>query len=198
MKRAVFGAWRLAAGLARPSTAANLRRLRDRGESADGLKIRDATALDVSAIAKLHVATWDATYAPFFMKGPGCPIRERQWRAVFDAPPPGWFTLVVERADGELVGFAQGQLSDHPEFRGELRKIYLLRDYQRLGLGRRLIGRVARRFRSQGINSMWLFGDARNPSSRAWTSLGAVKTDDDPGNGNYGWRDLGALADIPD
>jgi hypothetical protein len=26
-------------------------------------------------------------------------------------------------------------------------------------------------------------------------ALGAVKTDDDPGNGNYGWRDLRPLAE---
>lgn len=79
-------------------------------------------------------------------------------------------------------------------FAGELNKIYLLREYQRLGLGRRLLGQVARRFLSQGVESIWLYGDARNPSSRAWTALGAEKTDNDPGNGNYGWRDLRRLA----
>jgi hypothetical protein len=57
---------------------------------------------------------------------------------------------------------------------------------------------VARRFLSWGITSMWLFGDARSPSARAWTALGAEKTDDDPGNGNYGWRDISALARIPE
>jgi len=45
------------------------------------------------------------------------------------------------------------------------------------------------------ITSMWLYGDARDPSKRAWLALGAVKTDDDPGNGNYGWRDLRALVE---
>jgi hypothetical protein len=53
---------------------------------------------------------------------------------------------------------------------------------------------VARRFLSRGIRSMWLYGDARNPSSRAWKALGAEKTDADPGNGNYGWRDLKELS----
>ncbi len=45
---------------------------------------------------------------------------------------------------------------------------------------------------------MWLFGDARNPSFRAWTALGVEKTDPDPGNGNFGWRDLTSLAALPD
>ena len=78
---------------------------------------------------------------------------------------------------------------------GGLNKIYLLREYQRLGLGRRLVGHVARRFLTQGITSMWLFGDARNPSCHAWVALGALKTDADPGSGNYGWRDLRVLAE---
>ena len=197
MKRALIAAWRVLAGALRPSKEGNLRRLRRRGETLAGLKFREATAADIPALARLHVTTWNATYAPFLMKGPSCEMRERQWREVFGTNGTNdalWFCIVIERADGALVGFAQAKRSDHPQFAGELNKVYLLREYQRLGLGRRLIGHVARRFLSQGVNSMWLYGDARNPSSRAWVALGAQKTDDDPGNGNYGWRDLGELA----
>ena len=39
---------------------------------------------------------------------------------------------------------------------------------------------------------MWLFGDPRNPSGRAWVRLGAHEVE--PGSGNYGWYDLRALA----
>lgn len=161
----------------------------------DPLTIREATAADVPALAQLHVTTWNATYATMLMKGPSVEVRERQWREAFANPDGSWFCFVVENARGELVGFAKGQRSDHPEYGGELNKIYLLREYQGMGLGRRLVGRVARRFLEQGITSMWLFGDARNPSSAVWRALGAVKTDDDPGNGNYGWKDLEALAE---
>jgi GNAT superfamily N-acetyltransferase len=108
-------------------------------------------------------------------------------------PATAWFCFVVENRRGELIGFAQGNRSDHPEYAGELNKIYLLREYQGVGLGRRLIGVVAHRFLSEGVDSMWLFGDARNPSNKVWLALGAVKTDDDPGVGNYGWRDLRPL-----
>lgn len=159
----------------------------------ESLAIREATLDDLSALAHLHVTTWNATYAPFLARGPSYEVRERQWREAF-ARKDGWFCFVVERSDGRLVGFAQGNPSDNPEFEGELRKIHLLRDYQRLGLGRRLVGHVARKFLSQGITSMWLWGDARNPSANAWLALGATKTDDDPGNGNYGWHDIRQLA----
>ena len=198
MKRIVVGAWRLVAGLAVPSKAGNLRRLRARGEQLDALKIREASAADIPALARLHVTTWNATYAPLLMKGPSYEVREGQWCEAFAKNEAGWFCFIVERPDGEMVAFAQGNRSDHPEFGGQLNKIYVLRDYQRMGIGRRLLGHVARRFRNLGVNSMWLFGDARNPSSRVWMALGATKTDSDSGTGNYGWHDLANLAALPD
>jgi ribosomal protein S18 acetylase RimI-like enzyme len=198
MKRALVTAWRLVAGLTRPSARRNARRLRSRGETAAALTIRVATPADIPALARLHVITWNATYAPLLMTGPSYAIRERQWRDAFARSDPDWFCYVVQRPDGTFVGFAQANASSHPGFAGELNKIYLLRDYQRLGLGRRLLGHVARRLRSRGIGSMWLYGDARNPSSGAWRALGGEKTDSNPGNGNYAWRDLSMLAAEPD
>jgi GNAT superfamily N-acetyltransferase len=195
MKRVVVKAWRFATGMLRPSPLRNLSKLRARGETPVSFTIREARVEDLPALARLHVTTWNATYAPMLARGPGYAIRGKQWRDAF-GKNDDWFCFVVERPDGELVGFAQGNRSDNPEFGGELRKIYLLRDYQRLGLGRRMVGHVARRFLSQGITSMWLWGDARNPSARAWIALGAEKTDDDPGSGNYGWRDIRPLASI--
>ena len=159
------------------------------------LVIREATAADIPALAQLHVTTWNATYAPMLMNGPPVAVCEDQWQEAFATVDGGWFCFVIENTRGELVGFAKGRTSDHPEYGGDLSKIYLLREYQRLGLGRRLIGHVARRFLNQGITTMWLYGDARNPSCKAWLALGAIKTDDDPGSGNYGWRDLRVLAE---
>jgi ribosomal protein S18 acetylase RimI-like enzyme len=196
--RVVYAVWRIFAGLLRPSRRGNLRRLRWRGEAIGDLAIREATAADIPALARLHVVTWNATYAPFGLKGPSVEVREQQWRAKFANNDADWFCLIVERADGDLVGFAQAGRSDNPAYEGELAKIHLLRDYQRLGLGRRLVGRVARRFLSRGITSMWLYGDARNPSSRAWLAMGAAKCDDDPSSGNYGWNDTAPLARFPE
>ena len=191
----VNAAWRAALARGRPTPAENRRRLAERGESLDALRIREATVADVRALAELHVTTWNATYGPMGAQGPSVEVRERQWRERFAADDGSWFCYVVENARGELVGFAKAERSDHPVYAGQLDKIHLLRDYQRLGLGRRLVALVARRFLAEGIDAMWLFGDARNPSAAAWLALGAEKTDDDPGNGNYGWRDLKALVE---
>jgi ribosomal protein S18 acetylase RimI-like enzyme len=196
LKGVTVALWRGVTALLGPSKSSNVRAMRERAESPASLLIREATAADIPALAELHVTTWNATYAPMLMTGPPVSVREQQWREAFATVDGSWFCFVVENARGALVGFAKGRRSDHPEYGGELNKIYLLREYQRMGLGRRLVGHVARRFLSQGITSMWLYGDARNPSARAWLALGGIKTDDDPGNGNYGWRDLHQLARI--
>jgi GNAT superfamily N-acetyltransferase len=196
LKAVAFGVWRVAMGLGRPTPEGNRRAMSGRGETMESLVIREATAADIPSLATLHVTTWNATYAPMGAQGPPVTVRERQWRETFARDDGGWFCFVVENGRGELVGFAKGTRSDHPAYGGELRTIHLLRDYQRLGIGRRLVGHVARRFLVQGITSMWLTGDARNPSRKAWLALGAHKTDDDPGTGNYGWHDLRRLADI--
>src|SRR5262245_31726083 len=122
--------------LGRPSKAANLRRLVARGEDTRSLRFRDATAADIPALAQLHVITWNATYGG--RRGPSYELRERQWREAFDRVNGSWFCFVIEREDGELVGFAKGlrcEDDEHGGFSGQLNKIYLLHDYQRLGLG---------------------------------------------------------------
>ena len=158
--------------------------------------IREATAADIPALADLHVRTFNETHGP----GPTYELRERQWREAFQVTDGSWFCFVIEGPNGELVGFAKGVPYAHgdlPDFSGELNKIYLLREYQRLGLGRRLIGHVARRFLGQGISSMLLFGEASNPSNAFYEALEAEKLFSKAGefHGGYGWRDLQSLAE---
>jgi ribosomal protein S18 acetylase RimI-like enzyme len=160
--------------------------------------IREATPADVPALARLHVTTFNETHAPAHLNGPTYEVREYQWRQIFQTMDGSWFCFVIDGPDGELIGFAKGQRyahSDQPDFAGELNKIYLLRDYHRQGLGRRLIGHVARRFLSQGIRSMLLFGEAQNPSNGFYEVLGAERLFSKSGefHGGYGWRDLRSL-----
>ena len=66
---------------------------------------------------------------------------------------------MIEKGE-DLVGFAKGQLynhADYSEFAGELNKIYILRKYQKLGLGRQIIYKVANEFIQRGVSSMLLF-----------------------------------------
>jgi L-amino acid N-acyltransferase YncA len=198
MKNFVNAIARFVFGLRRPSKAVNLRLLRARGESLESLAIREAIRQDIAALAALHVRTWKETYWNV-RNPPTYGIRERQWREQFKVTDGSWFCFVVENRKGELVGFAKGKTYNHsdlPDFSGELNKIYLLREYQRLGVGCRLVGCVARRFLSQGINTMVLFGTPQNPSCAFHEALGGERLIAKNGefHGGYGWRDLHRLA----
>lgn len=157
--------------------------------------IREARLEDVEAIASLHVATFEEAHGG--LNPPSYALRERQWRAAFERERD-WFAYVAEAANGQLVGFAKGTLHDGgvPGFQGELNKIYVLRQWHRHGIGRRLVEHVARRFLDRGITSMLLFGDARSPSNGFYERLGAERLLSAEGefHGGYGWRDLRLVA----
>src|SRR5687767_937277 len=102
---------RLLRGLRGPTKTRNARLLSKRGESSQTLVVRDATPADISALARLHVETWNATHG-MSPKSPSYELRERQWRDAFTVTDGSWFCFVIERPNGELVGFAKGTLHD--------------------------------------------------------------------------------------
>ena len=162
----------------------------------DSFNIREATVADVPALATLHVRTFNETHGGF--NAPTPQTREWQWQNAFEGKDGNWFCLVIEKRDEGLVGFAKGQpyrQVEHAEFAGELNKIYLLRKYHKLGLGRQLVCNVAREFINRGITSMLLFGDAKNPSNKFYEQMGAEKLFAKKGefHGGYGWTDLHQL-----
>jgi L-amino acid N-acyltransferase YncA len=158
-------------------------------------KIREATINDVSAIAALHVETFNETHG-MHPDGPTYQLREYQWQKAFIEKDETWFCFVIEDENGKLVGFAKGlPYHDDPEFSGTLNKIYILKRYHKLGLGRQLICKVAREFIHRGIFSMLLFGEATNPSNTFYERMGGEKLITKRGefHGGYGWRDLQKL-----
>ena len=200
LKNTINAALRFMKGLQRPSKRANLRRMRERGDTMDSFTIREATVEDIAALAALHVKTWMETY-PEVRQPPTFYIREYQWRQQFESADNNWFCYVVQDRQGKLVGFSKGQPYNHsdlPMFSGEINKIYLLQEYHRLGLGKRLLCTVVRRFVSQGINSVLLFGESSNPSGYFHEAMGAKKIFNKKGgfDGGYGWYDLQQISSI--
>lgn len=191
MKHLLLEGARTLQALRRPTKAANRRLLAERGETVASLLIRDAAEADIPALADLHAKTWHATYAGLF-RAPSphvstYAIRESQWREAFARQDGSWFALVAQHPDGRLVGFAKGKHTDPADPRGDLNKIYLLGEYQRLGLGRRLLCRVARRFLDRGVDQMKAYVDPRNPSCRFFEALGAEWLREPDGRINYTW-----------
>ncbi len=176
----------------RPAGADNRRRLKERGESLEAIVMRDATAADIPALAALHVELWNRTYHT--ARGPTIATRTWQWEKVFATEPRRDFLTVLERADGRLIGFAWGTPNDG-EFDAVLSKIYLRWEYHGLGLGRRMMREVARRFAAMGFRSFVLFAERSNPTIGFYDRMGGERLVDDHGRftGAYAWRELSAL-----
>jgi ribosomal protein S18 acetylase RimI-like enzyme len=160
------------------------------------ITLREAAVPDIPALADLHVRTFDETHG----RGPREALREQQWREKFARPDVLLFCLVLETDGGALIGFASGQPhtgAELSEFKGELNKIYLLREYHRRGLGRRMLCAAARQFLDRDIDSMLLFGDARSPTNGFYEKMGGEQLLSAAGelHGAYGWRDLRLLVE---
>lgn len=157
--------------------------------------IHEATAADIPALARLHVKTFNQTHTFLGFGGPKYETREWQYREKFAKADGAWFCFVATDANGDLVGFAAGEPSDDEHYRGELSKLYVLREHKRRGLGARLVCHVVRRFLAQGITSMQLFSQADNPSIGFFEAIGGERwlTDKGEFHGGYRWRDIRPL-----
>ena len=156
--------------------------------------IQEATSADIPLIARVHVTSWNDTYARLGTQGPGVEFREQQWREAFAKVDGSWFCLALTTAQGELIGFAKATQTDGS---AELNKIFLLREYQRLGFGRQLLGQVTQRLLTQHVSTMCVYADPRNPSCAFFEKLGAERLREANGRLNYNWyiwRDLARLA----
>ena len=133
-------------------------------------------------MARVHVDSWRSTYAGIvpaeYLAGLSYRNRESLWKEALTTDRPGTSYFVAETRGGDIVGFANAgpEREGDSIYRGELYAIYILEEYQRLGLGHRLFSSVTRRLLSDGLNSLllWVLEDNR-PACRFYESLGGER-----------------------
>jgi GNAT superfamily N-acetyltransferase len=140
--------------------------------------IRKATVEDAAAIAFVHVESWRSTYAgtlPEAFLASLC-VAERcaLWKAAIEA---GEAVLFVAERGREIRGFAcAGKLrAAIGGYDAELYAIYLLREFQGQGMGRRLLQGAAEALRGQGFTSLAVWVLAENPAVSFYRHLGGVE-----------------------
>ncbi|MGH8713547.1 MAG: GNAT family N-acetyltransferase [Casimicrobiaceae bacterium] len=125
------------------------------------------------------------------------------WEKVLTAGPNSASVFVATRGD-EVVGFAAGNMLGEPRFGldAELTAIYVRREFQHVGLGRRLLAAVVDAQRGHGATGMIVWTIVGNKPARSfYESLGAELLLEqafqwdgmDLLEAGYGWRDLDAL-----
>ncbi|WP_127583563.1 GNAT family N-acetyltransferase [Paenibacillus koleovorans] len=145
------------------------------------MNIRKALPSDSRGIAKVAVDTWRSAYRGILpdhvLDGLTYEQREENWNRIFIIGID--IVFVAENVAGEVIGYASGgkERRSTAMDQGELYTLYLLEQYQRLGLGKQLLLSVARELDWLGMRSMLVWVLAENPSRFFYESLGAQKVE---------------------
>ncbi|WP_245994117.1 GNAT family N-acetyltransferase [Tengunoibacter tsumagoiensis] len=166
--------------------------------------IRAARQEDAWGMAHVSVDSWRTTYTGIvpadYLDQLSLSSRAQGWLAIVEARQS--FTFVAENEQGKIVGLVSGGPGRGEDaYQGELYAIYLLQDYQGMGLGTRLIKILAEHLLKAGIQSMFLWALTENPACRFYEALGGqpFKTQQIEIGGAdlqevaYGWSDLSRL-----
>ena len=173
----------------------------------NGVTIRRAIAADAEAIARVRIDGWRQAYRGLVPQKAldAMSIDESlpMWQRALAAPSDRASVFVAEHENG-IGGFAAGTALAETKhgFDAELSAIYLVREWQRQGLGRRLAGTIAAERAAHGARGMIVWVLAGSAGARRFCeSLGAELVVEQPFEwdgvplveAGYGWRDLGAL-----
>ncbi len=137
--------------------------------------IRVAEVRDAAAIAHVHVQSWLATYEGIVPKEYLASLNEAERIPLWQ----DWLTrdisVFVAEIDGELVGFAGGGAIREPfdTYDSELYTLYLLKEMQGRGLGKALLGAVARALVQKNYKSMLVWVLEQNPAVHFYEKAGA-------------------------
>ena len=154
------------------------------------IKLRAATRSDIPAIAAMHLASWQATYAsitvPAFMRTITLDGRIKRWEGAFESET----TETTVAVDGPLVlgvcSFGpRGEPVDASA--GEIYSLHVGPDSLRTGLGRMLLDDALVRLQARGFSEAFLWVLTLNANARAfyeargWSRTGEERIDDRSG-----------------
>ncbi len=169
--------------------------------------IRHATVDDAAAISRVHVDAWKTTYRGMVpdhvIDGLNYERNTQRWRDLLTNIGELKCFLVAEISDGPVVGFATGgpNRALNTGYNGELYAIYIHREYQGKGVGKRLVLNMAEWLLRHKYTSMLVWVLEKNPAKYFYEAMGGIyvsKKKLDIGGAlvdeiSYGWPSLAEL-----
>jgi ribosomal protein S18 acetylase RimI-like enzyme len=178
-----------------------------------GGSIRVAGVADAAAIAAVHVEAWRETYVSIVpvqvLAGLSVDRRMEIWRRILTNPTAFSSSAVfVAEREGTVVGFGccgmqRDESLNSQGYDGEISSIYVLRAFQRCGLGVAPMSATGGELQRRRLQAASLWVLQQNESARRfYEKLGGDIVGDKTDIREdgvvfvevaYGWRDLGAL-----
>jgi ribosomal protein S18 acetylase RimI-like enzyme len=139
--------------------------------------IRKAKLSDAQGIAKVHVDCWRTTYKNIitsdFLDKLSYDQRTELW--VKNISNEKNYVFVAENNEGHIVGFADGgkRETNLVEHSGDLTSIYVLLEYQGMGIGKKLVQQLFSKFDELGYTTIFVEVLEDNQSRFFYESLRA-------------------------
>ncbi|MBB6454642.1 ribosomal protein S18 acetylase RimI-like enzyme [Salirhabdus euzebyi] len=167
--------------------------------------IRQASLPDAGQIAKVHVESWKSTYKDIVVQEDLNHVlsyekRKVLWETVLKSNSNDKILYVAESEDQKIVGFISGGTERSKKFNydGEIYAIYILEDYQGMGIGKMLLDAFKKEAEEKGHQSILVWVLTANPSKKFYERFGAKPIEADEitiGDGTYeetayGWENI--------
>lgn len=169
------------------------------------IAFRTGVLSDVPEVSRVYVesvrCSFECVYPEAYLSGLSAKQRESTARARFEIQ--NYMLCLAETARGRLIGFADsGQpVIDGVGYDRQIYSIYLLPEYQGLGVGRDLFRRCVSAIMETGGRSLCLDTIEASPYRRFYDKLGGIRIGDGVHRFGdiemptviYGWHDLQAI-----
>jgi ribosomal protein S18 acetylase RimI-like enzyme len=140
--------------------------------------IRPAEFDDAARLGRVHVETWRATYRGLlpddYLDGLSDIRQAAFWSRALDDADRAAGATVAEDEDAGVVGFCDCGPERGGATGGEILAIYILPEWQRQELGRRLIAASAAHLIANGFESLAVWALEDNPARAFYTALGGA------------------------
>ncbi|MUK88769.1 GNAT family N-acetyltransferase [Ornithinibacillus sp. L9] len=175
--------------------------------------IRKGNFEDAEQIADVHVSSWKSTYQELLDEKDLSNItyenRKTLWETILKIQKQDQCVYIIKQnEDDKIIGFISGgpERTKNFNYDGEIYSIYLLDEYQKKGLGARLLKVFAERMKVLGYRSILVWVLTQNPSSRFYERYQAKPIGTEKvtiGQGTYqetayGWGNIDDLLKLID
>lgn len=139
--------------------------------------IREASPSDVDGITRVHLASWRSTYKGIipesYLSSLTYEKRKKNWIWTFHNLNEDERIFVAEY-EGQIIGFSSGGKNriDNTNFDGELYAIYILKQFQGKGIGKKLMEEIRNSLKERNYKGMMAWVLESNPAINFYKKLG--------------------------